>query len=351
MASETYEFLKKIAKGDEVNRWSYPDPLINDISYSKGKSPKIEITFDDDDDFLEVLGVTDDEDLWPWRRFMGRYNYDYDFDTWRYEEDWKEGYIVGSFQGENIEITNEILKLINPNLRLHLGNNETENSEISKLLGTMFPDEVSDITYEYGIYNEECLSRAVQKTLMDETDNPFINFGIIQKQHAYKFITSVNILLNLYKMLNAEDEDLKGMLKLLYENYGGKTIGGWYDLEYNVWCDDYDTEGFQQEVKRNLNKMLEKAEEDFESADQEEYNKMYDKVMSLGGFSKLIDLPEKGIDVLFYKFDTKTNTLFFDLYKGNKKETRSVDNLEDLNLQLYHPELFESVRRILKKLL
>jgi hypothetical protein len=349
MASETYEFLKKIAKGEEVNRWSYPDELINYISYTKGKSAKVEIAFDNDDDFLEILGVTDEDDLYVWRRFMGRYSYGYDFDMWRYEEDWKEGYVVSSFMGENIEITNKILKLIDPNL--HLDNNEVDNFKIARVLDIEFSDEVSDITYEYGRYNEECTSRAVQKQLMDETNDPFRNFGIIQKQHAYKFVTSVNILLNLYKMLNAEDEDLKGMLKLLYENYGGITVGGWYDLEYNVYCDDYDTEGFQQEVKRNLNKILEKAEEDFEGVDQEEYNKMYDKVMSLGGFSNLIDLPEKGIQVLFYKFDTKTNKLFFDLYKGNKKEIRSVNNLEDLNLALYHPELLERVKKIIRSLI
>ena len=349
MASETYEFLKKVAKGEEVNRWSYPDELINYISYTRGKSPKVEITFDNDDDFLEILGVTDEDDLYLWRRFMGRYSYDYDFDMWRYEEDWKEGYVVDSFKDENIEITNKILKLIDPNL--HLGNNDTDNHKIARVLDIEFSDEVSDITYEYGRYNEECTSRAVQKYLMDETNDPFRNFGIIQKQHAYKFVTSVNILLNLYKMLNAEDEDLKGMLKLLYENYGGITVGDWYDLEYNVYCDDYDTEGFQQEVKRNLNKILEKAEEDFEGADQEEFNKMYDKVMSLGGFSNLIDLPEKGIQVLFYKFDPKTNKLYFDIYKGTKKEIRSVNNLEDLNLALYHPELLENIRKILKKLL
>ena len=349
MASETYEFLKKIAKGEEVNRWSYPDELINYISYTKGKSAKVEIAFDNDDDFLEILGVTDEDDLWVWRRFMGRYSYDYDFDMWRYEEDWKEGYVVDSFKDENIEITNKILKLIDPNL--HLGNNDADNHKIARVLDIEFSDEVSDITYEYGRYNEECTSRAVQKQLMDETNDPFRNFGIIQKQHAYKFVTSVNILLNLYKMLNAEDEDLKGMLKLLYENYGGITVGGWYDLEYNVFCDDYDTEGFQDEVKRNLNKMLEKVEEEFDGVDQEEFNKMYDKVMSLGGFSNLIDLPEKGIQVLFYKFDTKTNKLYFDVYKGNKKEIRSVNNLEDLNLQLHHPELFESVKKIIRSLI
>ena len=350
MASETYEFLKKIAKGEEVNRWSYPDNLINHIYYTKGKSPKVEITFDDDDDFLEVLGVTDEDDLYMWRRFMGRYSYDYDFDMWRYEEDWKDGYIVDAFRGENIEITNKILKLIDPNLQLG-NNNDVSNSDIARTLDIEFGDEVSDITYEYGRYNEECISRAIQKVLNEETDNPFTNFGVIQKQQGYKFLTSVNILLNLYKMLNAEDEDLKGMLRLLYQNYGDKDIGGWYDLEYNVWCDDYDTEGFQGEVNRILNKMLEKTEEEFEGVDREEYDKIYDTVMGLGGFNKLIDLPEKGIEVFFYKFDTNTNKLYFDLYKGNKKETRSVDNLEDLNLQLYHPELFESVKRIIRSLI
>ena len=97
--------------------------------------------------------------------------------------------------------------------------------------------------------------------------------------------------------------------------------------------------------------MLEKIEEDFEGVNQEEFNKMYEKVLSLGGFNEYIDLPDKGVQVLFHNFNLKTNKLYFDLYKGNKKEERSVDNLEDLNLELYHPELFESIRKILKKLL
>jgi len=334
MASETYEFLKKIAKGEEVNRWSYPDELINHIYYTKGKSPKVEITFDDDDDFLEVLGVTDEDDLY----------------MWRYEEDWKEGYIVDAFKDENIEITNKILKLIDPNLQLG-NNNDVSNSDIARTLYIEFGDEVSDITYEYGRYHEECISRAVQKQLMDETNDPFRNFGVIQKQHAYKFVTSVNILLNLYKMLNAEDEDLKGMLKLLYENYGGITVGGWYDLEYNVWCDDYDDEGFQKELTRNLEKMLEKTEEEFDGVDREEYDKMLDAVIKIGGLNNIIELPGKNMQVIFHRFDPETNKLYFDVWKGTKKEERSVSNLEDLNLALYHPELLENIRKVLKKLL
>jgi hypothetical protein len=40
------------------------------------------------------------------------------------------------------------------------------------------------------------------------------------------------------------------------------------------------------------------------------------------------------------------------IHKPSKPvERRIVNSLEDLNLTLYHPELFESVRNILKKLL
>jgi len=352
MASETYEFLKKIAKGEEVNRWSYPDKLIYDVSYSKGRSPKIEITFDNDDDFLEILGVTDDTDIWVWSRYVNSSYGSYDFDRWRYDEDWKEGYIIDSFKDENITLANKILSLTNPTLQIVPNNDNNDNAKISEFLKNNFDDECDDIIYEYGRYNEECIERAISKTLVGETNNPFINFGIVQIRHGYKFQTSVNILLNLYKMLNAEDEDLKGMLKLLIENYSNNSVGDWNELEYNSWCDDYEDESFQKEVTRNLEKMLEEVEEELGNFDYEEYNKMYEKVMSIGGFNKYIRLPEKNMDIMFHNFKPNSK-LFFDIFKhgGNKREERSVDNLEDLNLQLHHPELFESIRKILKKLL
>jgi hypothetical protein len=355
MPSETYEYLKRVAKGEEVDRWSYPDKLIDYISNTESKLPKIDIVFDDDDDFLDVLGIEDDrssEDRYVWRRFMSRgYYNDYDFDMWRYEDDWKEGYIVDAFKGENIDLLNNILKLTNPTLQFTNVVGDRHKLDIARFLSDEFEDEVSDITYEYGRYHEECIKRGVREELENETKNPFITFGIIDKIHGYKFNASVITLLQLYKHLNAYEEDLKGLLTKLYEKYGKKNIGNWYELEYNAWCDDYDDEGFQQDVKRNLEKMLEKIEEDFEGVNQEEFNKMYEKVLSLGGFNEYIDLPDKGVQVLFHNFNLKTNKLYFDLYKGNKKEERSVDNLEDLNLELYHPELFESIRKILKKLL
>ena len=51
------------------------------------------------------------------------------------------------------------------------------------------------------------------------------------------------------------------------------------------------------------------------------------------------------MSVVFEKIIPETNKLIFKLYKDKGGfERRSVDNLEDLNLQLHHPELFESIK-------
>ena len=79
MASETYEFLKNISMGKEHNRWSYPDPLIYDIvTKNPGSSSKVVITFDKDDDFLDVLGI-DEYDRYSWNEVFSDYH---DRDTW-----------------------------------------------------------------------------------------------------------------------------------------------------------------------------------------------------------------------------------------------------------------------------
>ena len=348
MASETYEFLKKIANGEEINRWSYPDDLIYNIEYKSNKNPIVIISFEDDDDFFDVFDLNDD-DRWAFRRFVSSNYYNDEYDSWRYKEDWREGYILRGFNEENIEKVSKILKLTNPTLRLE-GDNDYK---VSQFLESRFSDDVSDLTYEYGTRQQDCIGRAVAEIITSEVKNPFDRFGILEVSPHYKFKTSAKILLKLYNFLEVQDEDLKGLLKTLHEQYSDRSVGDWYDLEYNAWCDDYDEEGFQNEASRILEKMLDEVKESMEDeASFDEYNKLFYAVQKLGGFNKFIDMKEKGIEIKFEDLDVNTNKLKMLIYKTDKPaERRSVDNLEDLNLILYHPELFESVRKILKKLL
>lgn len=347
MASETYEFFKKLSNGEEINRWSYPDKLIYDIRHTRGSnSIKVVITFDDDDDFLDVLNVHDD-DRYNWRRFMGNY-YTGDLDTYRYEDEWDDGYILEIFNDENKELVNEILKLTKPNLRVGVDSNE----EISKFLHNTF-DEIEDLVYDHAEQREECIYEGAKKFIMKETDNPFKKFGIVQKSHSYKFETTVSIILKLYRLLKAEDEDLKGLLTKLHEKYPQyENIGSWDDLVYEGWCDDFDSELEQSNFKKHLEKILDDLMENFEGYDFEGYNQLYITVMKLGGFNKWINIPDKNMSVIFNSLDEKTNKLTLTVHKSGKTpHKRIVNNLDELNLTLYQPELFESVKKNLRKFL
>jgi hypothetical protein len=351
MASETYEFLKNIYDGEEVSRWNYPDKLIYDIRPARyPQSTQVIIAFDSDDDFLDVLGIENSDDKWTWGRFMGRGYYGDEVDTERWRYDWEEGYIIEGFNEEQKEKVREILKLTNPKLTL-----TNENTSIvAKFLMNTFENEVDDIIYEYSYESEQCIRREVIEILEKETKNPFLKHGIVEEQHAYKFKTTVGILLNWYKTLKAENEDLKGLLKVLVERYQKNADrGGWYELEYSSWCNDFDKESLSKSYDNNLDKMLEAAEETLENnPDYEEYIALLGRVTELGGFDKWINV-QNGNRIKFHDIDRDTNTLRI-IYskKGEwKGQMRSVKNVEDLNTMIYNLELFESIRKILRKLL
>jgi hypothetical protein len=345
MASETYEFLKNISMGKEHDyRWSYPDPLIYDIvAKNPGSSSKVVITFDKDDDFLDILGI-DEYDRHGWNDAFSDYH---DRDTWNEQEEWTEGYILQRFNEVNRELVNEIIKLTNPALGYDFNNNE-DLQELAKYLKTAFDDEIDLIIGEYGERDDDCRRRGFSEMIIDETKNPFKKFGVMEVSHGYKFETTVAILLTLYRMVKTDDVDLKGLLTLVFEKFIDTPFSSWSDKHYDNYCDDFDEEGLQKEITYQLEKILDNINEDSESyADFNEYNELYYTVKKLGGFEKMIDFPDKKIQVIFTGLDPQTNELEFKYYTpSGSMEKRSVKSIDELNLSLYQPELFESIKRI-----
>jgi hypothetical protein len=355
MASETYEFLQELLKTGEANRWHYPKYIRNVFDARNNSSIKIIIVFEDDDDFLEALGIDDDNDKYVWRKFAHNYEYD-SYDSDRYTDDWTEGYVLDGLSDENLEKVDHILKIIEPELTVNRDDDGVK-SKIARVLVNKFPTEVDEITYEYGYENQHCIARAVRKELLSETKNPFLRFGIVEKDWGWRFETTVSILLNWYKTLKAEDEDIKGLLKKLIERYQPNTNrGDWYELEYNVWCNDYDKDAFNYEAGRTLDKLISDLEETMlENENYGDYLKMLDVVSNLGGFNRWIPIKKENRSIRFLSIDPETNLLTFQINaKGGdygKTEKRSVKTLEDLNTTLNHPELFEHLKKTIEKIL
>jgi len=355
MASETYEFLKNIAEGNAVDRWRYPDDLINNV-YPSSKNPsstKIELRFNDNE-FLEILGITDDNDIWTWNTFMGNYYSGREYDWYRYNEDWREGYIIYDFNDENKELVKEIMSYLTPGVRYNLDEHE-DGSKVSKYLEKRYERYVDNIIDAYATEHEECKERAVKKELEDETKNPFSRFGIVEEYHSWKYTTSVGILLGLYKMIKDNELDLKELLTKLIEKYDRVDRGGWDELEYNVWCDDYNRDYVDSQINKELENILEQVKEELEEGgvDIEEFNKLMSKIEDLGGFNRFIDIPEKNIKVKFIKINPETNRVIYQVQKNSSYdlEKRSLSSVEELNTLFYNYELFETIRKILRKIL
>jgi hypothetical protein len=350
MASETYKYLRGLLSGEDPG-WRYPDDLIYDVvPRSTSSSTKIIIKFDDDNDFLDVLDV-DDDDRYTWNKFMGGFHQNYDYDIYRYTDDWAKGYIIRRFNDVNLEKIREIGKYLKPELDLR---EFTENNSmlISQTIFDYFESEVDDLIYLTAELEEECTRREMQKILTDETKDPFRNFGILEIGHAYKYETTLGVLLSLYRMLKAEEEDLKGLLTLLREKYLRIDIYGWRELVYNVSCSDFPEEDYQTKIGEILDNIIEDIleDEDFKE-NTSEFQKIHSAVRKLGGFNKNIAIPGKG-DVIFTGLDRETSTLFYKFYKNSgEMEKRSLDNIDDFNLLISNYELFEQITRFKKLIL
>jgi|694.fasta_scaffold09470_19 hypothetical protein len=356
--SELYELLDELVKGEDVswNRTIYTDDkLVDYISQDKDnkKASTIIIEFPDEEDFLYTLGVDDDDDIYTYRRF----NYDSygsDIDYYRYEEDFREGYLLDNFDESNTLKLNNILRFLNPSL---IGG---DKDKIAQFLTQSFPSESDEIIYEYGYRDRDCIERAVKEEINSETKNPYVRFGIKEIYNGRRYETNVGIIYHWYKQLKCPTYDLKELLTLLISRYTKTNIGGWYELEYNTYCNDFDSEGFQRDVSNILDKISDEIEDSDKYVDIEEYKNLLNKIIELGGFKNVLTLPkDKTIKYVIKGIDPMTNkvrlVVQYDTshpdYDGSLRsitKDRSVD-FEGLNLFLYHPELFKESRIIIER--
>ena len=204
--------LDELVKGKDVswNRTIYPDDkLVNYISQDKDnkKASTIIIEFPDEEDFLNTLGVDDDDDIWTYKKFNSYYSGS-DIDYYRYEEDFSEGYLLDNLDESNTLKLNNILRFINPSL---IGE---DKDKIGKFLTQSFPSESDDIIYEYAHRDQDCIERAVRDEINGETKNPYARFGIKEIHNGRRYETNVGVLYHWYKQLRCPTYDLKELLTL-----------------------------------------------------------------------------------------------------------------------------------------
>ncbi len=229
----------------------------------------------------------------------------------------------------------------------------SDTKKISVLANEIDSNVVDRIVDEYASEWEHCIYNNSRDEIRSELDNPFVKFGIKQKALAYKYEATVGVLLTWYKQLKSEDVDLGGLLKELIDKFDKNYRGNWSELRYNGDCPDWDNESYQSFVSNQLDKIIEKYEEDERFVNYNEFIELQQQVDQEYGFDKWIPIrTDKNKFFKIEKIDPGTNKIiisFRDNQSDNREEKRSVtyDDLKRIETQY---ELFEEIRKIVGRL-
>lgn len=337
-----YDYLIKIKDGMQVPNYELEriDDLIDRVKYNEKKPSKtiFKFKFDGIEDYAKVLDVPED-DMWILKDLFYGYYYGPQLEIYNSDlaiTDWVEGYTLAWLNQENQEKLKNILKYISP----ELVDWEGKEDKVSEILFNMFPREIENIIDEYQQAENECRINQLTKDIKNDICNPFVNYGLFEKECMYSYYTSLGLLLGMYKVVGDKTLSLRGMLKKLIED---QSFEGYDQWVYETWCDEEYDESVHLEVSNQLDNILEKIEDSEDFVDFEEYKKIYDYFGSDNSkykFGKTYKTPKSmSVNFIPLKINPTNNKVVIRVYDNNGKSEREL-TMDEFNNFLYSGELF-----------
>lgn len=355
-----YKALRAYSRGkfneDSLERY---DKHVYRISRASNPAQsEITFEFEDDERLFELLGL-DDDDGW-FARLVINSNNNIDIESYdSIYDDFIQGYgsVFYSFNEENLKKLQEIsLMIIGRKIEL---SSESDSSLLAKTLDELFNSEASNIVSDF----HTCLNEEIRITAKESINkelNTFLNeigFNLYRDFDLIKS-TPANLIM-WYLQLQVTDLDFEDLFEKICEsvktnNRGYNRIGGWYENQYEFRnSDNFDDVMYNRYVERQLNRIIDKLEEDENIT---KVSAIYKQIFDMGyDLQRWTQLPkDKLYQFRIESVDKDTLKLKIKLslnpYDWNSKETyRSVD-IEGFKLLLNHPELFKLQENVLKKL-
>ena len=350
--SRVYEFLESCANGDiqEIDRYDIRriDDLLGGFKYSPNnpKNGKINIKFDDNDDYLRLFDDNQDELNIMNAVMNGQWEFIDSYSA--LDNEWNGGYILDYFNEESNEIVNEILLLTNPSL-VSSSSNEKANH-----LSSLFEYRVNDIVSEYCDLVDRASNKEFEESIKKDFCYKLEVIGIFKQYCFYSYFTSVNILLKLFKYVGDYSLDLTDLLKAVIEKRGLSEDFNYADNIYDYMSYNVDRDEFNRSISYYLDKMLDEAKYlEVEGLDAKLIADIFKK------YNKDVFYPlpkNKDFSFKISKFtnDSKLEIILKNM-KTNHVEVRKIP-ADEFNTFLSNYELFEQkklkkiIREALKKI-
>jgi hypothetical protein len=342
IGSDIYKLLVKINNGEVVSarEMENAEEFIYDFKYTPKAPFKSKITFRfDDEDYIKLFDPSDD-DMWYYNAITSYYDsYEWD-DGYQTTEDFAEGYFFSYFNDENLKKIKEILSIIEPS-SVPLETDEQKLNAGKKLLD-MFENEIDNIISDYTSEQNQCKTKGFNKMIKNDFCNAFENYGIFTRHCLTEYYTSAGILLDLYDTIDDKSLTIE---ELLFRIGSEMNLTGWSDYIYEVDCEDFDQESFDSYTSTNLDRVMEKLEDESQYEDIHSYADIYKRLDAKFKVNNRYKT-KSGREFFYRGINPKNNRILIQVFKKEGGlEDRSYTE-EEFNNFLVSPELFEGFIRI-----
>lgn len=343
MDLETFTALRNYAKRkitkdellDSDKLFSY---IREDRSMPPGQSI-IDIEFNNQQDFLEALGMRDD-DIWFYQMMTGPYS-EYEFlDHYSAIEDFMEGYgFYYTLDEENKELLSEISKAILP-MKVNFKDDEYLK-ELSGKLMENFGKQIKYVVEDYVDEKNNAFKISLEKVINKEMDDYFTQLGIDAYREGFRI--TVADLMALYIREGELHIPLKELLERIFSRT--ESPGGWQEDFYTYEDpDDFDSVGFNRTANRFFSDILETIEEEGEEegVSFKDFTDMTSRILKKFKQEQYYFLPKDSKKETRFKiegFKFPEMKVVVTLSKGLKQKSILVSEQNFYNL-LYQPSLF-----------
>ena len=296
------------------------------------------IDFGEDKSFFESLDLSDN-DIWfidAINSYYGTYEF---LDSYSINDEFKSGYIpFGHFSPENYEKLIKIASIIIPEESFN--DSDEYRVKLADTLDSLFEREISNILGYYQSEKENEMLTTAQNTTNSDIESFLKSIGFKIHKYYEEIQTTPANLLMWSSFLDLNNMDAISLFKKIAEYKGGDRIAGWYDNVYEFQNDkNFDSEGFNGSVERELDSIMEKLEDD---TNIQEFLGFRNRVISKFEGKTWHDLPkDKEVQFRIEGFDKNNMKIIVSIFhktKGYKKIEVSEENFNNL---LYQPELFD----------
>ena len=263
-------------------------------------------------------------------------NGDFFYETYRFDDDMREGYPLYSLNEEHVGLLRSIVEIMEPELLKYFDGNTIirdgdGDERLSKFISELLPKFYEKFSYLYSQAEDTSIHEGIKKYVDENICNLYDDIGLKRVEDGScfdQYEISVDRLLEMYEDDLEYNKNLS--MQQVLENYIHRNIDLSEDvLELYHEYQDLDTfsEMFDDEMTNLLEKVLEEIESDDEVvSDAKEYRRILNYITKNFGLNKPypIKTSDDGTEIIFRGVNPKNSKIDFVLVNGDERKTGSA---------------------------